>query len=285
MKQSATRAFTLIELLIVIGIIAVLAGIGLTVAPSLVNSGRAQATQSTMLALESVIQDLSVEADLRPKDYAHYKQVTSAGDPLTWFPVIDARVDGADFDRSVPAVASLGRLLLIAEETVPGVQSRWAQLDASIVRAGNIGNRDAAGNVIEDLAGTEVLDQWGNPIRFVHPSFDGGAGDWFEVTGDPGMSNGRPDFFEVPTGVAPDANMPRVAPDNVEYRRSYRPFDPTVEDANQPNRIGDADEGIVPGGTGGYLYSAGPDGDPGTRADNVYASVLPEYPAETRDDD
>ncbi|MEO1535777.1 MAG: prepilin-type N-terminal cleavage/methylation domain-containing protein [Planctomycetota bacterium] len=268
-KRTRRLGFTLIELLVVIGIIAVLVAIGLTVATTVVNSGRSQATQSTLLAMESVVQDLSVEADLRPKDYKFYNVVD--GGQNVALPIIDARDIDASVDETSKAEPSFARLLKVVQETVPGAAARWQQLDPSLIQESQIGTT-SSGGVIGSVrvAGTEVLDSWGNPIRFVHPSFDGGAGDWFTL--DDGDQTAR-DPIEV--DVDGDGSV------DAEYRRSFRPFDPTGAVADAPNPIGDADEGIAPGGSGGYLYSAGPDGDPGTRADNVYGSVLPEFPDET----
>ncbi|MEM9662609.1 MAG: prepilin-type N-terminal cleavage/methylation domain-containing protein [Planctomycetota bacterium] len=272
MHQTTRNAFTLIELLIVIGIIAVLIAIGLTVAPSLVNSGRSQATQSTLVAMESVAQELSASADLRPKDYEFYE--ATGGNTTVRLPIIDARLDGSGFDEEDSAEPSFARLLKVVEETVPGISSRWTQLDPSIVQASDITGESVGGTIGSlRVSGTEVLDQWGNPIRFVHPRFDGGAGEWFANDGPP--ENSRPLITQVPYGAAGGEE---------DFRRSFRPFDPTAPtDGTDPS--GDADEGIVPGGSSGYLYSAGADGDPGTRGDNVYASVIPEFPAETRDQD
>ncbi|MEL7484124.1 MAG: prepilin-type N-terminal cleavage/methylation domain-containing protein, partial [Planctomycetota bacterium] len=177
-NRTRRLGFTLIELLVVIGIIAVLVAIGLTVATTVVNSGRSQATQSTLLAMESVVQDLSVEADLRPKDYKFYNVVD--GGQNVALPIIDARDIDASVDETSKAEPSFARLLKVVQETVPGAATRWQQLDPSLIQESQIGTT-SSGGVIGSVrvAGTEVLDSWGNPIRFVHPSFDGGAGDWF----------------------------------------------------------------------------------------------------------
>ncbi len=264
------RAFTLIELLIVIGIIAVLVAIGLTLAPSVINSGRSQATQSTILALETLQSTLSAETDLRPKDFAAYTIVDRTGTEFV-LPIADGRLSTQGVDRSERAIPSLGRFLLFARETVANIEETWTQLDSSSVRV----TEDLGDEQIE-LGGDEILDAWGNPIRFVHPSYDGGHGNWYSLQG---RVNPR-DNLDLPNGTSGSSLM---------LRRSFRPYSPgggpLVGTDAAPDPIGDADEGIVPGGASGYLYSAGPDGDPGTRADNVYASVIPEYPAETRDED
>ncbi len=260
MMRTGSRAFTLIELLVVIGIIAVLVAIGLTLAPALINSGRSQATQGVITALEGVQQSLAAETDFRPKDYKDY--VARDGSGEFRLPIADGRLGTEGVGEEVQAIPSLARYLRFAKESVPDIERSWQQLDSSSLRVREIGNEQI------DVTGDEVLDTWGNPIRFVHPSYDGGHGEWFDLEGD---RTGR-DELDLPGG----------APGQIlKLRRSFRPFNPT--NTTEANPVGDADEGIVPGGTGGYFYSAGPDEDPGTRADNVYGSVLPEYPSETAD--
>lgn len=251
--RGRTPGFTLIELLVVIGVIAVLAGIGLVVGRGVLNSGRDQLTRNTITIVETILTDLESETDLRPRDYEFYR----APDPATRgatieLPMIDAREDGAGTDASTPAEPSLGRFLKFAEERVPSLASRWTQLDPALVQSTNVGRPG------DGIIGSELLDAWGNPIRFVHPSFDGGYGN-----------------FDGPGG---GSRAPLTLPVNgsdVDYRRSFKP------DSAQ-GTIGDADEGICPSGRP-YAYSAGADGDPGTRGDNVYGDVKPTYPAETRD--
>lgn len=103
----------------------------------------------------------------------------------------------------------------------------------------------------------KVRDPWGNEFRFVHPAYDGGWGDYYD--GSMVQTRGALSF---------------PSPDMDAFTRVWRPDD---------GLVGDADEGICPGGgTRAYFYSAGPDGDPGTIADNVY-SERPEFPAETAD--
>ncbi|MGP1272917.1 MAG: type II secretion system protein [Phycisphaerales bacterium] len=255
---SSRSAFTLIELLVVIGIIAILTGIGLAVGFSVLNSGRANLTTNTLTVVETVLVDLNTEADLRPRDY-EFLTASGGTNGTVQLPLIDARADGSSADASNTPTPSLGRFLKLAEERLPSLDSRWKQLDASLVRTTNIGQG------VTEVIGTEVLDAWGNPIRFVHPSFDGGYGPYDNGTGAAGTR--APLVLTAGNAITP-------------FRRSYRL--PASDRDDVPNPVGDADEGICPGGTP-YFYSAGPDGDPGTRGDNVYGEVTPTYPAETRD--
>ena len=124
------------------------------------------------------------------------------------------------------------------------------------------------------MPAVNIRDAWGRPMRFVHPAFHGGYGDFWDPVAE------RLDGSRGILKVLLPTNSGRPFP--MEYKRSYRPFA-----ADAPGRkatwIGDADEGMAVGGRG-YFYSAGEDGDPGTRANNVYSTV-PRFPVETRDFD
>ncbi len=258
------RAFTLIELLVVIGIIAVLVGIGLSVGLGMVNSSRATTTKNTIQMLETYLSDLNA-AGKGPRSFKAYS--TEVAGMTYEFPVIDGREDGDGFDRLADRpYSSLMRFLAAGDVSLGDSSGRWGGLDSSQVRDGELGT---AGSEI--LRGVELVDQWDNPIRVVHPSYDGGHGDYWNASTE-----------TVETGNRPALNVSYRFGNsnrNLDLRRSYRPFDPGLEgDA----AIGDADEGICPNEQV-YFYSAGPDGDPGTREDNVYGSVTPRFPVETAD--
>src|SRR6185503_13855015 len=103
-----------------------------------------------------------------------------------------------------------------------------------------------------------VKDAFGNPIHFVHPAYDGGFGKYLNP---PATVTNRTNLSVLRrTGVSSTTTS--------YYSRSYRPWTPAAGGAADL-RTGDADEGICTGGAG-YFYSAGMDGDPGTRDDNVY---------------
>lgn len=255
-------AFTLIELLVVIGIIAVLVGIGLAVGLGVINSSRAGTTQNTILMLEGYLSDLDA-AGKEPSEYKAYSR--EANGQRYEFPVVDGRSSTQGTGKTVPAISSLMRFIAAGDVYLGDSSGRWGGLDSSLVREGLIGSVGS-----EDVRGVELTDQWDNPIRVVHPAYDGGYGDfWNPTTGSTSARNELSLSYPSGGGVT-----------ILRLRRSYRPFNPT--DQRDADSIGDADEGICQGERV-YFYSAGPDGDPGTREDNVYGSTRPKFPAETAD--
>lgn len=257
------RAFTLIELLVVIGIIAVLMGIGLSVGFGVINSGRGNATKSTLQLLETYLADLDATGE-DAKSYRAFK--TEVMGQEYEFPVLDGRASSQGVGRDVRPIASLMRFIAAGDTYLGDSSERWGGLDSSLVRDNEIGT--AGGEV---LRGVELLDAWDNPIRVVHPAYDGGFGDFWDADAE-SMNTSR-DTLRV-------SYESGGSPTILQFRRSYRKFDPT--DPGSADSIGDADEGICPNERV-YFYSAGPDGDPGTREDNIYGSVEPRFPAETAD--
>jgi len=262
MTNHIRRAFTLIELLVVIGIIAILASIGIAVGLGVIQGSRSSATKNTIQVLETVLADLDA-GGYEPREYRTF--TTPGTGPGTEYelPVIDARLDSQGYDAQADKpIASLGRFLGVAQQLVGDLDERWGGLDIEIIRQGIIGG---AGDPVR---GIELIDQWGNPIRAVHPAFDGGFGEYWNASSS-NMSTSRALYqgkFKNGRGEQ-----------TFKFRRSYRPFNPSNGNGNES---GDADEGICPQDRL-YFYSAGPDGDPGTRADNVYGSIRPQWPTET----
>ncbi len=124
---------------------------------------------------------------------------------------------------------------------------------------------------------TTVRDAWGRPIRFAHPAFQGGSGDYYDTAAAAFVARTRL-TVRGPVGAQ-----------EVVIDRSYQPYNLSTSPATDwsgrsvaaSNPTGDGDEGRLPSGRA-YFYSAGPNGNPGARRTNVYVDgARPEFPAET----
>lgn len=121
------------------------------------------------------------------------------------------------------------------------------------------------------ILGYVVRDALGQPIRYVHPFFSGGYGEYANPTqGLPQRTRFR--FTNNPA-------VRNLIGDRLgELSRSISPWAGNTPIA--PNPVGDADEGLM-ANQQPYFYSPGPDRDPGKRLDNLY-SVKPTFPADTQ---
>ncbi len=256
---STGRGFSLVELLVVIAVLVILIALTLGVAGTVLTSARAGSATDTIRILDQTVEAWGTNArGSLPSEF-----VLPDG---TVLPAVDGRAteDGAtEFD---PAWPSLSIYLAAVQE-----QDTVASVVQAIEGSRRVTFQD------EDTLDTDrdfirIEDPWGNPIRFVHPRFDGGWGEYWDGSA---LDSDR-------TPALLSFGDPSVA-----FRRSWRPFELT--DGEIPVNgegvaaTGDADEGFCPGGgTRAYFYSAGPDGDPGTIEDNVY-SERPQFPVETQD--
>jgi len=269
-NRTTARGFTLVEILVVLAIISILITISVVVAGRVTQGGRVSATQDLIKVLDSTL--TSYISEREAKVPAVYRD-----DADNLFPLWDGRpvVNGAVDRDTVPALPSQALYLLIASEvpaiqkTLEGIDSKYIRKETNIVNieGQTLRKRPATGEPLQNGVSFSILDAWGRPIRFVHPAFDGGGGDYYSD----GSLRARD-----PIGYDVDANG-TVAGVRELLRRSYRPFDPSSSPAANP--VGDADEGLCVSGRP-YFYSAGPDGDPGTRQDNVY-TMRPTFPPET----
>lgn len=253
--------FTLIELLTVIIIIAILSGIGLTVAVSLQRGSKVRQTEDILRSLDGIISEVMTARQGNPSAF----YATEAGDQ---YPLVDGASDGLGTDPATNLSRIQPSLPLFLESVVrlPGIEAKLASLPPQYASRRDVvaigwSSANAASRVQTLTRLLNVNDAWGNPIRFVHPRFEGGAGAYVNMTGT------RLAMSVRPLAVAGAPNFAAV-----EFTRSWRPTG-TVR--------GTADEGITTGGRP-YVYSSGPDGNPGTRDDNVYLT-RPAFPAETRD--
>ncbi|MEO0511794.1 MAG: type II secretion system protein [Planctomycetota bacterium] len=267
---TARRGFTFVELTVVIAILLVLASIALAVGRSVLAGGQSQATADVMRVLDSVVFEYGqITNETIPSEI----EIVGEGQERLVWPIADAaNADLAPNDQPTPleAVVPSGALMLQAvRELAPSAAELVNGIDPALMGTQSVGA--GTGSVLLQ----NVVDGFGNPIRFVHPAWHGRYGTFYG--GNPPAPSSS-----VPNRVFnPDSNA-ELAVNTL--RRSYLPFNPTTGDGSDRVRRGDADEGLCQGDRP-YLYSAGPDGDPGTITDNVYLDdAQPKFPWETTDD-
>ncbi len=269
------RAFTIIELLVVIGIIGVLVTIGLVIGRAVMGQGKQRATEALVQVADKALEAYYDKKGEGPADMYTYKNTVT--NKTYEFALLDGRdgdnTTGFDRDKN-PAFDSFARFALACKD-VPDADAVLKSIsDPRQVRSVVVATASDVG-ADTDLRSIEFIDGYGRPLRFVHPAFHGGYGPFLDQTKNQSTMNS--------TRLNKKVSERRGAANHqIEFRRSYRPFDPANLSAGQDVKtaVGDADEGICPGSRG-YFYSSGIDLDPGTRQDNVY-SVKPTFAYETQ---
>lgn len=261
---SMRRAFTLVEMLVVIGIIVILVSLAVVTGTKVIAGGKARASEDVIRVLDESRATWMLNWDKPLPAYLELDpQLRRA--PI---PIIDAR-PAASGDWSAPAHPSLTYYTALVLQD-PMIAPIFQQLDSAFVKPTTAPLPDNTGQSNRyAFRALEITDAWGRPFRFVHPEFHGGHGPYWDAERET-MESQR-DVYRLPQGM-------KYVPN--EFRRSYRPFNPDNV-SRKSTWIGDADEGMCPGNTP-YFYSPGEDGDPGTRDDNAYSTV-PQFPVETRD--
>ncbi len=288
-KVSSRSAFSLVELMVVIAIIAILVGITTMVGTAVVNTGKKHATKGVIQSLDQVLAAyIDAKGDNPPPlveiPYADLPTAIQNAMPSfggqnlsAFYPAIDGRAreltsDELNLVNSVALFIQSASVVPEAQEIISGIDPEFAQ------------NYSADEEVQPFLL--TVFDAWGNPIRYVHPKFDGIIEAEPRNLGDAGrpvnIVNPNKPFFTL--GALPTNPATRVRMKFVRRNRlidaDYGLGGPTQGGVNQ-QQLSDFD--LLPDSDGGltignrpYFYSAGPDGDPSTLEDNIY-SITPQY--------
>lgn len=277
------NAFTLLELLIVVAIIAGLAAITTLVGSAVLDSGKKRATLGVLQSLDQALAAYKDKNGDNPPalvEIPYERMVDPIGgigpDESIYYPAIDGRGRENTSDQlyQVNSVA----LFIESVRSVPETQGIVNSINARFVR-----NYSPDETYFPQLV--TVFDAWDNPIRYVHPKFDGIIDQSDRTLGDAGapvnIVNPNKPFF-VP-GALP-LNATTVV--RMKFVRRNRLVDADFGDDGLSgggglNLGGISDFELVPDSDGGitagnrpYFYSAGPDGNPATLEDNIYLAPV-----------
>jgi prepilin-type N-terminal cleavage/methylation domain-containing protein len=248
-KQCAGRSgFTLIELLIVVGIIAILIVLGLSVAGKVTGVGKKSATEQTLRTLDTALGAyIQASGGSLPPAFLTDPRPNNNGGKYVQ-PIIDGRCESTG-----QMVNSVG-FFMFQCKAIPDAAAALKHLDSKYLREYT---PDAIGATGWDaqMALPTAFDGWGHPIRYVHPLFKGIIP----------PSPAAPTMFVPTTSIQP-------APPGTTYGIAGIRRNNTNSSAGVSPPDADSDGGLNPA-TRPYFYSAGPDGDPSTVADNIYITV------------
>jgi len=289
---NVARAFTLIEILMVVSIIALLAAITIGVGASMADAGRKRATEGVLQVLDQSLADFIAQSGSIPPSIVAVTLEENFGGKvrgeIVYYPAVDGVIDVVipNDDPSAPErhypINSIGLYLISISQSLD-VKSVLSSVDGSMIRHFTIDDPDTA--VVEGLQPgmLTVFDAWGNPIRYVHPKFDGIIEDSSSSRRVLGMAGDPLDILDTAIGYftaeALPVDLSFVPFDGIAIRRN-KILQIDQEEARQNGGLDypvetDSDGGKCPSQRP-YFYSAGPDGDPSTVEDNVY-TTMPEF--------
>lgn len=285
------HGFTLMELLVVIGIISVLIALVVVVGSAVTSSARSRLTEDGLRVLDGTLASYIADVGDIPPAYVPDPRVTqNAGFRNVLLPVADARnmsdSDTAASPQGNQMINSVG-LFMAQTNPAPDPQS-VVRLRASPGAQKNLASLPSRLSAVYDADRTPdrqpslptAIDAWGRPMRYVHPAFDGLVTD-LPTNPTPDPAAARDTLAVLGAPPAPIANW-AIA----RIRRNARDTAPTPTLAQH---FADSDGGTCIGNRP-YFYSAGPDGRVGVQvdgsgnvikdfnADNVYTTT-PTFPS------
>ncbi len=283
--HQSVRAFSLIEMLVVVAIIGLLFTLAMSIGSAMADSGKKQATLGTLQLLDQTLVDYIDATGSIPPAIVQIDQ-TKLNQEVTdligsntdaFYPVFDGRIDIDIPDTNPQAhvmVNSIG-LYLESISKATDMQGLVNHLNNKLIRPYDLPN-DLQPELLT------VFDAWGNPIRFVHPKFDGIIENNHRTLGDPGDfvaifdtdQNNGPGYFTREFLPVDLTTIPFITSETqtIARRNKITLIDQervrVDNPANYPLET-DSDGGTCPNQRP-YFYSAGPDGNPATTEDNIY---------------
>jgi prepilin-type N-terminal cleavage/methylation domain-containing protein len=254
MRQPATTppprpAFTLIELLIVIGIITILISVALVVGQKVTSSGKQRVTEGLIKTLDMSLTEYIHARGQNPPEY-----VTDPRDPTYAIPVADAMI-GDPLAGASTLINSVG-LYLLQCRAVPEADGVLKGLEPRYVRTYDPDDPGSATNVAKRPALLTVFDGWGRPIRYVHPAFKG--------------------IIPSASSTATSLDPRELAAIPVNKQLAFNAIRRTGRVAQNSSSVPDADAG-VPLNNRPYFYSVGADGKAGYEYDQTSYKTVTDF--------
>lgn len=229
----ARPGFTLLELLMVIGIISILIIISVAVAHRVTGTGKAEATKQTLRVLDSALNAYIESKGSPPPPWVVDPRPGNPTNNQYIIPIADAANASDPMTRPINTVG----LFILQCREVAEANAAIQGLDNKVLREYDPDGENTAWANQPQLM--TAVDGWGNPIRYVHPVFKGIVTD----------SSG--------SGPATTANV-FPAPPGKQYG---------IQQIERTASNSDAGLNLT---SRPYFYSCGPDGNPATTDDNIY---------------
>jgi prepilin-type N-terminal cleavage/methylation domain-containing protein len=158
-SDAATRGFTLVEMVIVIGVIVLLAALTLSVSVAVVQGSEVRQTENTIRLLTAALQEWEAQAD-RKITYGIYDQPYGQGEQYE----IHQPVYSGDLDQFLDESHVATRWLFSIISRPSSVKQILAQVDPEFVVQDTV--TDNIGNEFDTFV---FSDAWGKPIIAVFP--------------------------------------------------------------------------------------------------------------------